>query len=210
MPRNTYHHGHLREELIAASLKIIAKKGLSALSLREAAKRAGVSSAAPYRHFPTKEALLAAIATQGNLAIGRFLQEEVEQHPDDVAAQMMHAAKAYIQYAMREPATYRVMCMAMNQAQYPELKAAHEQTESMFLEMIRKGQAQNLIHDGDALDLATAAYAFLHGLATMLIDQQLCEHFCPPGTDMDAWLERMILVIWNGYAKHPSSAPARR
>src|SRR5215470_4643684 len=69
-PARKYHHGDLRRALVDAALAIVERAGPGALSLRELARRAGVSHAAPYRHFESREALLAALATEGFLGLG--------------------------------------------------------------------------------------------------------------------------------------------
>ena len=206
MLRKTYHHGHLREEIIKASLKILAKKGVHALSLREAAKQAGVSSAAPYRHFPTKYALLAAIATKGYAAIGQLLRETIAKYPGDFAAQLMQAAKAYVHFAMSEPEIFRIVFSIQDQDDYPELQAAHAEMDSLFLDMIRQGQVKNLIAAGDPEEFGIAGFAFINGISSILIDKQLCKHLCPAGTDLEVWLEHLIRVIWNGFAQRPEPA----
>jgi len=71
----TYHHGDLRAAMLAAASKIVEKEGTTGLSVREAARRAGVSHNAPYRHFPDREALLAAVAAEGFRELGERLKD---------------------------------------------------------------------------------------------------------------------------------------
>src|ERR671912_280040 len=80
--RATYHHGDLRAALVAAALELVAEKGVAGLSVAEAARRAGVSSAAPYRHFAGRSALLSAAAT----AAGRELSEQMARAAAEVRA----------------------------------------------------------------------------------------------------------------------------
>src|SRR3954451_8317311 len=80
--RATYHHGDLRAALVTAALELVAEKGVAGLSVAEAARRAGVSSAAPYRHFASRTALLSAAAT----VAGRRLSEQMEAAVEEVRA----------------------------------------------------------------------------------------------------------------------------
>jgi AcrR family transcriptional regulator len=82
-PRKTgkaaYHHGDLRPSLVRAATEVLEQQGISGLSLRGAARRAGVSHAAPYRHFPDREALLAVVAAQGYARLGEVLREAAQR-----------------------------------------------------------------------------------------------------------------------------------
>jgi AcrR family transcriptional regulator len=77
--RATYHHGDLRAALVTAALELVAEKGVAGLSVAEAARRAGVSSAAPYRHFAARSALLSAAATAAGRRLSEQMQEAVEK-----------------------------------------------------------------------------------------------------------------------------------
>src|SRR3954471_13040068 len=80
--RATYHHGDLRAALVTAALELVAENGVAGLSVAEAARRAGVSSAAPYRHFASRSALLSAAAS----AAGRRLSEQMQEGVEKVRA----------------------------------------------------------------------------------------------------------------------------
>ena len=80
---DTYHHGNLRNALIVASMAILAEEGAAALTLRKAARKAGVSHAAPYRHFADKDALLAAIAEEGFQRLSAMIETAVAPPPPD-------------------------------------------------------------------------------------------------------------------------------
>lgn len=109
-PRASYHHGSLRETLVAAALELIETHGVEQLSLREAAKKAGVSPGAPFRHFPTKAALLTAVAEQA----AERLHAEVELNLANSAGQpalLRFAAigEAYLAWAARHPTHFQVV-----------------------------------------------------------------------------------------------------
>ena len=107
--RDSYHHGNLREALIETALRLIAERGPAGFAFVELARAAGVSPAAPYRHFSDRNALLAEVARRG---FERFT-EELEAawndgRPDPVTA-LEACGRAYLSFARREPASYAVM-----------------------------------------------------------------------------------------------------
>src|SRR4051812_36803257 len=95
----TYHHGNLRPALLRAASKTLEKEGAGALSLRDLARRAGVSHNAPYRHFRDRDSLLAAIATEGFRQLGDALRGR--------AGKEMGAA--YVRFALEHPQQFRLM-----------------------------------------------------------------------------------------------------
>lgn len=102
MARSTYHHGDLRAALIDAGLEMVAANGIAALSVADAAKRAGVSAAAPYRHFPNRQAFLAAVTTVAAREFGAEVQAAVDKVAGDDPLDLMEAtAQAYVRFVIR-------------------------------------------------------------------------------------------------------------
>jgi AcrR family transcriptional regulator len=107
--RRGYHHGNLREALIRAALDLIAEKGPAGFTFADAARSAGVSSAAPYRHFRDRQALLADVARRGfGLFEERLNRAWKEGRPDPFAA-FEDVGRAYLAFAREEPAFYSAM-----------------------------------------------------------------------------------------------------
>src|SRR3954469_24156481 len=115
---DTYQHGDLRRALIQAGLKLLAEGGVAALSLRAAAQLAGVSHAAPYRHFRDKDALVAAIAEEGFKLLTRRMREEIAneragaepgRHPPGVVERLRAAGRGYVSFAVEHPAYFRTV-----------------------------------------------------------------------------------------------------
>jgi AcrR family transcriptional regulator len=104
-----YHHGSLPQVLIEVSLDLIAESGLESFSLARAAKAAGVSVAAPYRHFANKAALLGAIARSGFEELGATLRTAADQYPDDPVESLLEQGSAYIGFVVSRPALASVM-----------------------------------------------------------------------------------------------------
>ncbi|HSN90738.1 MAG TPA: helix-turn-helix domain-containing protein, partial [Anaeromyxobacteraceae bacterium] len=107
-PRGRYHHGELRRALLDGALAVIERDGVSALSLRDLARRLGVSHAAPAHHFTDKMALLAEIAREGFERFGAALGAAAEASPDD-DTRLVEIGRAYVGFALAHPATFRVM-----------------------------------------------------------------------------------------------------
>src|SRR6266446_2832984 len=103
----TYHHGNLRPALLRAAMELLEESGESALSLRAVARRAGVSSAAPYRHYADREALVSAVAALGYRELAERL---AAAHPSpSTPEQLASVAIAYVQFALERPALFRIM-----------------------------------------------------------------------------------------------------
>ncbi|MCB1684347.1 MAG: helix-turn-helix transcriptional regulator, partial [Pseudomonadales bacterium] len=105
---DSYHHGDLAVTLMDLALARISAEGTERLSLRGLAREAGVSPAAPYRHFPSKRCLLAALATRGF----RELLSRVQAHErlsEDLEERLLNLGRAYIGFALDRPTTYQIM-----------------------------------------------------------------------------------------------------
>ena len=107
--RRGYHHGNLREALIEAALELIAAKGTGGFTFAEAARSAGVSPAAPYRHFRDRDALLADVALQGFERFGQALADAWDDGRPDPHAAFERLGRAYLAFARKEPAYYSAM-----------------------------------------------------------------------------------------------------
>ena len=105
--RRPYHHGHLRDALIDAALQIIAEDGLERLTIRALAERVGVSHAAPQYHFADKAALIVAVATRGFEQLDVALARPTGD--DEPSARLLAMGRAYIEFALANPAHYRLM-----------------------------------------------------------------------------------------------------
>ena len=125
--RRGYHHGNLREALVAAALELIGEKGPAGFTFSEAARLAGVSAAAPYRHFRDRDALMAEVARHGFERFADDLDAAWNGGGSDPVAALDAVGRAYLAFAGREPAYY----VAMFESQLPpdcspELKAASD------------------------------------------------------------------------------------
>jgi AcrR family transcriptional regulator len=170
-----YHHGDLRAALIRAGLAILAEEGVQALSLRAAARRAGVSHAAPYRHFADKEALLAAIAEEGFNVLAAEVEAARERFPASPREQFEESGWVYVQFALAHPDHLLVMFSSLieDPQAYPGLRDAGGHAFNVLVEIVRAGQAAGIIIAGEARLLAVAAWTQMHGLSLLLIGHQV-------------------------------------
>ena len=138
--RDTYHHGDLKRALTAAALGLVSEKGPKGFTLREVARRAGVSAAAPYRHFADKADLLAAVATQGFVQLHETLNT-VAAETTDLHARMVNMARAYVRWAVSHPDYYQAMFGAeTDKSNHPELLTAGARAFADLLDAIAQYQ----------------------------------------------------------------------
>ena len=161
-----YHHGNLRAALVGAAMELLEESGATALSLRAVARRAGVSPAAPYRHYADREALVSAIAAVGYRELAERL---AAAHPSpSTPEQLASVAIAYVQFALERPALFRIMFGEPCDRNDDERVAATAAV-SAYVRSI----AQRTFPRADAEALATAIWALVHGLAFLYLDGKL-------------------------------------
>ena len=168
--KGSYHHGNLRRALIDAALELIEKEGANALSLRAAARRAGVSAAAPYRHFRSREALLAAVAEEGFRLLGREIRRAIATHGDDPARRLGESGIAYVRFAAAHPSRYSVMFSPelADRTAHPSLEGAADDTSWLLLRAVRDYQEAGWMSSRDPGELALSAWSSVHGLASLI------------------------------------------
>ncbi|MBX2812082.1 MAG: TetR/AcrR family transcriptional regulator [Myxococcales bacterium] len=189
--RDRYHHGALRTALLSAAVTLIEERGVHRLSLRECARRAGVSHAAPYRHFADKDALLMAIAQQGFDWLhksGITAMDQLEDPRDRLDAYGV----AYVRFAIEHPVHLRVMF-----TQQFEVPDELEYPGAPAFELLRETAAAVVGPDHDPLIAAAAAWSLPHGLSLLVLDQRLpSEHIM--NIDAVETLARQIYAMWRG------------
>ena len=152
-PKKTYHHGNLTPALLLAGGKILEDQGAGAIALRAVARRAGVSHNAPYRHFPDREALLAALAAEGFQTLGERLRGHTGRE----------MGEAYVRFALEQPQRFRLMFGGvLPMAKYPELRAAADRAYRALVSAFKDLSKPELA--------AAAAWSLVHGLSHLLLD----------------------------------------
>jgi AcrR family transcriptional regulator len=162
----TYHHGDLRAALLRAAMGLLEESGETALSLRAVARRAGVSPAAPYRHYADREALVSAVAAVGYRELAERLAgaHPSPSTPDELAS----VATAYVQFALERPALFRIMFGEPCDRDNDERVAATAAVSGYVRAIVERAFPQ-----ADAEALATAIWALVHGLASLYLDGKL-------------------------------------
>ena len=157
--RRPYHHGDLPAALVLAAGQILGKQGLEAVTLRAVARKAGVSHGAPYRHFPSLDHLLAAVAEQGFRELGNALRGRS-------AAEM---GEAYVRFGLEQPARFRLMFGGLvGVARHPGLRDASQAVYGALVEALKtRGEI------AEPEKAAAAAWALVHGLTVLLSDGHL-------------------------------------
>lgn len=163
--REAYHHGDLRRALLEAATEVIEADGLDALSLRGIAARAGVSHAAPYRHFADKDALIAALAEAGFDELREDLATAAARGRDGVD-RLVEAAVAYVNFAARRGGRYEVM-FRRRRTGVAATVAASDRAFHGLAGLIEACQAAGELPASGRDDMARAAWALVHGLAEL-------------------------------------------
>ncbi len=171
-----YHHGDLRETLLGAAIDLIAEVGPSGFTLREVARRAGVSHNAPYRHFRDKDALLAAVAAQGFRELTQAMRDAVAPRATALD-RLRRVGSGYVSFALRRPAHFAVMFDAPAPAALdPGLAEAAAQAFGTLVECIEACQRDGALPAGDTLRRALVAWSLVHGIAKLGVAERLPFH----------------------------------
>ncbi len=162
--RRTYHHGDLKAALLRAAGKILEKEGVEDLSLRSMARRAGVSHSAPYRHFADREALLAALAAEGFAMLGEAQGAAAE------AGGLRAMGEAYVLFALAHPQRFRLMFGG----QVPIARHARlREVATKTFAALSGALSAKLPEAQGAADASIAAWALVHGLAQLLLEDRI-------------------------------------
>jgi AcrR family transcriptional regulator len=172
---STYHHGDLRAALVRAAEEILEEQGLAALSIREAARRAGVSHNAPYRHFPDRDSLLAELAAEGFRRLGAEL----------AAHSGREMGEAYVRFALAQPERFRLM-----------FNVKREAAQETYAKLVSAFREEGALADPEKA--AAAAWSLVHGLAQLLLDG----HF--PDQDRETFVKGVIGAVRFATANIPA------
>lgn len=203
--RSSYHHGNLRASMIEAAIRLIEEKGAEAVTVREVARQAGVSSGAPFRHFASRKALMTAVAEE---AMAK-LRAEIEQRlggvaGDDPIAGLLALADAYVDWAVDHPTHYRVL------GDRPLVDFYHSDAmvgdnrwiRETMLGLFATAQERSLLRDCDIALVAFQCRAMAYGLARMHVDAHLPEFGIAP-EDARAAMSGALKAFLLGLVRDP-------
>jgi AcrR family transcriptional regulator len=178
-----YHHGELREALIAATRRLVEERGAENFTLADACRVAGVTTAAPYRHFQGKQEILAEIASRGFDELKTRSMAVVAEKGEGTLEGIIALGQSYVAFAVSETAVFRLMF-----GQEPSLKKAKPVVgtgQDCFVHVINQVALyckRNKV-PGDAQEIALRLWTFVHGAASLLIDQDYDS--VAPGIDVN-------------------------
>jgi AcrR family transcriptional regulator len=151
------------------ALRVIAELGPAAFTLREVARRAGVSHNAPYRHFRDKDALLAAVAAEGFRELTRTMREAGERR-SNALDKLKQSGLAYVAFALRRPEHFTVMFDApVCSSKDPEYVQAAKEAFDTLVDYIRNCQEQGQLPDGNTEERVLYAWSLVHGIAKLAV-----------------------------------------
>jgi AcrR family transcriptional regulator len=167
-----YHHGDLKNALIEAGADILSQEGVAGLSLRKVASRAGVSHAAPYAHFADKQALIAAISTEGYRRLYDAIRAAADRHQGDPARQLVEGAWAYVKFALDDPGHFKVTMSGIveKEQDYPAFVEMSQKSFALVRDIVRACQARGVLRPGPTDLAAVGIWSLMHGLISLLLE----------------------------------------
>lgn len=205
-----YHHGNLAPALVEAAIGLLDETQDWAFSLREVARRAGVSHNAPYKHFPEKRDLLAAVAARGFDALAERMVAAL-MSVTGARARLLACGRAFAAHGTANPAFYRLMfsaALTSPEAGRPAIeKAAGAKARAIVEETLADGVRAGefpatLANPRQSAAASLAMWSALHGLTMLAIDD-----FVGPAADIEALVEPILGVVLDGIAAHPPELP---
>lgn len=171
---DTYHHGDLRSALLDMALKMLKTQSPDQLSLRELARKAGVSQAAPYRHFKDKAELFAAISVQGFDLKYNMMRTAIESHTDP-RDKIFACALAYFNMGLMHPQHFNLMCRdgIIPSPEYPELMDAAARTFILLQKLILEAQNAKVIGSGNPFHKAMNCWSVVQGYTSLYSSDRL-------------------------------------
>ena len=188
-----YHHGDLRETLLQASYDLVAEKGAENFSLADACRLAGVSTAAPYKHFRDRDEVLALVVQRGFDEMSELSMAAVEKAGIGTLAGISAMGKAYVQFAVENQRLFRLMF-----GQHPVLKRQEGVMDegmccfSRVIEQVAIYCERNSVA-GDPTAIAVRLWTFVHGASSLLIDEDYA--VVTPELDVAAMLEETTPLL---------------
>jgi len=169
-----YHHGDLRRTLLDQATKLVHAEGHPSITVRDVARRIGVTHTAAHYHFRTREALLAAVATRGFDEMTAAL-EAAMQRATDARSRLGALGEAYVRHALARGRMYLLMFSAETATRetYPELRVASDRMFALLVDAIRDGQETGLVRGGSPVDAALVAWSAAHGFASLALERRL-------------------------------------
>lgn len=201
-----YHHGNLRQKLLDAALALAEEVGPEHISLREVARRVGVAPSAPYRHFPSRRALLTAVAEEATERLRIGLVKGVAAHRQQGLQQLQALGEAYLDWAEHHPMHFRVVS-ARGQIDYAAssgMAQRNQELRELTVQALKLAQQQGAAQGFDPQTLAVLARATAYGLARMQHDGHFAQWGVDPATGWKS--ARELLGVFVGLLGNPANS----
>ncbi len=192
MPRKkAYHHGDLKNALIEAGADILAKDGVSGLSLRKVAQQAGVSHTAPYAHFADKQALIAAISTDGFRRLYEEISAAAQHYEGDPARQLIEGAWAYVQFALSDTDHFKITMSGViaKEKDYPAFVEMSQRSFALVVDIVEACQQAKVLKRGPSDLIAVGVWSLIHGFVSLILEDQISH------TVLDRYSPREMLIL---------------
>lgn len=173
MSERPFHHGNLPAVLLTQAEQTLREQGIDALSLRDLARQAGVSHGAPRRHFPDRQALLDALATQGFTRLTEQIHAAIADAGQDYGARLRAGASAYVRFATDSPALLDLMFAARSTTPPPTLSEASARFFVTIGDVLNEGQQAGTLPSGSPENLRLLIVSTLHGIAALVVSGKL-------------------------------------
>ncbi len=200
-----YHHGDLRRALIEAGFRLVEERGVEQLSMREAARRAGVSPGAPFRHFESREALMTAVAIEAQRRFRAEIDAALREAPSgDPLARLRAFGIAYLRWAMRNPAHFEIISSGrlFNYDKSADLLRDNAELIGTVERTLKEASAKGQLRLADLTHVQIAARALVYGFARMNIDGHFPRWGVAAG-EAESTAEAIVDVFIDGIAKRP-------
>jgi AcrR family transcriptional regulator len=197
-----------KDALLRAAIDMAEADGVGAIGLREAARRAGLTHGAPYRHFNSQRSLVAAVAEHGFRLLMAEVQSAQAAAGADVLARFHALGVSYLRFALAHPGQFRVMFGAEAAAE-PTVRSAEAAVFALAVNEIATAQRQGLVAAGDPQEMALLAWSTAHGLAVLMIDG-LVQWVGLDTSAPERLARRITALMFNGLQHGIAKAPASK
>lgn len=195
-----YHHGDLRDALVSVSRRLISECGLGRFKIADACRCLGVSTAAPYRHFPDRDALLDAVCVQAFNDLGAELRAARASSPRGSVESLIALGRSYLDFVTRDPELFELMWGSMRETPAPaELAAAHETGIACFqvlIEAVEDVRETQGLQSVATVDIAIPLWSFVQGLASLKMRDKL---EIVENADPDRTIDLTVRAIIEGF-----------
>jgi AcrR family transcriptional regulator len=195
--KKAYHHGGLRESLLQAAKTLLEEAGPAGLSLRKVGRQLGVTPGAPYRHFEDKDALLAALATEGFQRLRAAMLANQEGAPDG-QERLRRAGVGYLEFASTHPELFRLMFGWMPARDVPELRDAGDAAFAALHGILEACDQEGLL-SRSVNEAGLLTWSAVHGAAFLAIDDRL--KLSEPAPSSECVLNMLHESLWSGIGR---------